>query len=192
MLASTLEPLERYYRLLAKWNPRINLTSLPLDAYYPATLDRLVVEPLLASELLETRRQNWFDLGSGNGSPAIPLKLFRPSLSLTMVEAKARKAAFLREAVNVLGLADTKVLTERIEALPASLSGTVDIISIRAVRLDRDIAEACASLLTHDGWLMTFGRVTPVQSYFRPVMRREDQTGQLSVAVWKKSEAHLC
>ena len=35
------------------------------------------------------------DVGSGGGSPAIPLKLALPRLRLTMVEAKARKSAFL-------------------------------------------------------------------------------------------------
>ena len=44
------------------------------------------------------------DVGSGGGSPAIPLKLAVPRLSLTMVEAKARKSAFLREAIRHLGL----------------------------------------------------------------------------------------
>ena len=39
------------------------------------------------------------DVGSGGGSPAIPLKLAVPRLALTMVEVKARKSAFLREAV---------------------------------------------------------------------------------------------
>ena len=43
------------------------------------------------------------DIGSGGGSPAIPFKLAVPRLGLTMVEAKARKSAFLREAVRQLG-----------------------------------------------------------------------------------------
>ena len=44
------------------------------------------------------------DIGSGGGSPAIPLKLALPHLHLTMVEAKVRKSAFLREASRQLEL----------------------------------------------------------------------------------------
>ena len=51
----------------------------------------------------------WFDIGSGGGSPAIPLKLARPTLPLPMVESKTRKAVFLREAVRALGLARREV-----------------------------------------------------------------------------------
>ena len=49
------------------------------------------------------------DIGSGGGSPAIPLKLATPGSALTMVEVKARKSAFLREAIRQLGLTDTQV-----------------------------------------------------------------------------------
>ena len=60
----------------------------------------------------------WFDLGSGGGSPAIPLKLVRPDARLTMVESKTRKAAFLREAVAQSGAADAaEVADERFEEL---------------------------------------------------------------------------
>ncbi len=59
------------------------------------------------------------DVGSGGGSPAIPLKLAVPRLRLTMVEAKARKSAFLREAVRHLGLEQRSVETARYEELLA-------------------------------------------------------------------------
>ena len=47
------------------------------------------------------------DVGSGGGSPAIPLKLAAPAVALTMVEVKARKSAFLREAIRQLELDST-------------------------------------------------------------------------------------
>src|SRR5947209_1028597 len=46
------ELLEAYFRLLGRWNPRINLTALPLDPPTDATLDRLFVEPLAAASFL--------------------------------------------------------------------------------------------------------------------------------------------
>ena len=44
------------------------------------------------------------DIGSGGGSPAIPLKLAAPRIKLWMVESKTRKSAFLREAIRQLDL----------------------------------------------------------------------------------------
>ena len=55
------------------------------------------------------------DLGSGGGSPAIPLKIARQALKLTMIESKERKSMFLREAIRTLGLADSSVENDRFE-----------------------------------------------------------------------------
>jgi len=95
----TADVLEEYFRLLDRWNAKINLTALPLRPPTDETFDRLFVEPLAAARFLPNEPDVWLDLGSGGGSPAIPLKAVRPKLKLTMVESKVRKAAFLREAV---------------------------------------------------------------------------------------------
>ncbi len=115
-----LSPLEAYFRLLTQWNAQINLTSLPLNEPSDAAFDRLLVEPLAAARQIPDASQVWYDLGSGGGSPAIPLKIARPALKLTMIESKERKAAFLREAIRTVGLAGTIVLTERLGPRPAS------------------------------------------------------------------------
>ena len=73
LLPSTLDALGAYHSLLTRWNKRINLTSLPLEPLTDHSLDRLIVEPLMAAEYVEDRPIRWFDLGSGGGSPAIPL-----------------------------------------------------------------------------------------------------------------------
>src|SRR5262249_30277257 len=84
---------EKFYGLLAKWNRRINLTALELGLTPPTeTLDRLFIEPIVASELISDGRVEVIDLGSGAGSPALPIKILRPGVRLTMVETKGRKA----------------------------------------------------------------------------------------------------
>ena len=134
-----LEPLEAYFRLLTQWNAKINLTALPLDNPTDETFDRLLVEPIAASRQIAAHTcGRWVDLGSGGGSPAIPLKIARPALRLTMIESKERKSAFLREAIRVLGLADTTVVTDRFEAVSAlpEYSQTGDFATVRAVKAD--------------------------------------------------------
>ena len=163
-----LAPLEAYYRLLAQWNVKINLTSLPLQAPTDATFDRLFIEPLLAAELIPDIPGTWFDLGSGGGSPALPLKMVRPSLSLTLVESKTRKAAFLREVVRALKLPGTQVANMRFQELPAP-TPAADLVTVRAVRLDRALFDESARLLRVGGHLLFFGTPGVVaHSAFRP------------------------
>ena len=150
--------LEQYYRLLLRWNARINLTSLPLSGFPAESLDRLLIEPIQAAECIEDVSLRWFDLGSGSGSPAIPFKIVRPSADSTLVESVGKKAAFLREAVRVVGLPTVKVMTARIEDLEALIPAeSVDLITLRAVRVDAAVNESISTLLKPSGRLLWFG-----------------------------------
>ena len=154
-----LEPLEAYFRLLTQWNAKINLTALPLDAPTDETFDRLFVEPLGAAKQIPPQTPSiWFDLGSGGGSPAIPIKIARPALRLTMIESKERKGAFLREAIRALGLMNTSVETERFEAVAAKseFAGVADIVTVRAVKTDAELFKTAGLLLKDGGQLLLF------------------------------------
>ena len=162
-----LDPLEAYYRLLMRWNAKINLTALPLDPPTDETFDRLLVEPLAAAPHLGrssggrpvSNPQDWFDLGSGGGSPAIPLLVALPPLRLTMIEAKERKATFLREALRVVGLASRgSVVNERFEEAAESdnFAHSADLITVRAVRTDAQLFATASQLLKARGRLFLF------------------------------------
>jgi len=161
--AAQFQRIEGYYRLLERWNQKINLTALDLHDLPETTLDRLIIEPIAAARTIEDERLAWLDVGSGGGSPAIPLKVVRPLLRLTMVESRSRKAAFLREVVRTLDLADTTVATTRVEDLAASASFPFfDLATVRAVRLNRRMAEALGLLLRPGGRLLVFGSADSV------------------------------
>jgi 16S rRNA (guanine527-N7)-methyltransferase len=149
---------EKFYGLLTKWNRRINLTALELGLTPPTeTLDRLFIEPIIAAGLVPPGPLSLIDLGSGAGSPALPIKILRPAVRLTMVETKGRKAAFLREAVRTLGLDDVDVEQMRFQALPASMSSEFDIVMARALKLDEELLGTAVDLLKPTGRLITFG-----------------------------------
>ena len=155
---SMLDPLEAYFRLLTQWNATINLTALPLDTPTDETFDRILVEPLAAARRVEDAPAVWFDLGSGGGSPAIPLKIARPRLALTMIEARERKSAFLREVVRVLRLAGTEVANARFEDVaenPARI-GVADQVTVRAVKADEGLFQTASRLLHPGGRLLLF------------------------------------
>jgi 16S rRNA (guanine527-N7)-methyltransferase len=151
--APEIDQLEAYYELLTRWNRRINLTALPLEPLSDDTVDRLLLEPLAVASHVPDSRGEWFDLGSGGGSPAIPLRVVRPLLRLTMVEATERKAAFLREVIRELGMLDASVINGRIEALNrrADLCGLASLVTVRAVRVDSSLLRTSWHLLSRDG-----------------------------------------
>jgi 16S rRNA (guanine527-N7)-methyltransferase len=140
--------LDRYLQLLARWNKKINLTAFRLDDPTDEALDRLLIEPLLAAKYLPPGNVAMIDVGSGSGSPGIPLRLASPAASLTLVESKTRKA------VRHLGLsANTNVETARFEELLTrpELHEAFDVLTIRAVRVEPKTLLTLQAFLKQDG-----------------------------------------
>jgi 16S rRNA (guanine527-N7)-methyltransferase len=151
-----VERLEGYYRLLEAWNAKINLTALDLANGPDSTIDRLLIEPLVAARHLP-EGSAVIDIGSGGGSPAIPLQLMRPDLRMTLVEAKVRKCAFLREAGRHLELTIT-VENSRYESLLArpDLHEAFDVGTMRAVRLESRVLLGLQAFLRPGGQFLLF------------------------------------
>jgi 16S rRNA (guanine527-N7)-methyltransferase len=57
------------------------------------------------------------DVGAGGGVPGIPLKIIFPEIRLTLLEATAKKAAFLHHLQNSLKLQDYEVVVGRAEEI---------------------------------------------------------------------------
>jgi 16S rRNA (guanine527-N7)-methyltransferase len=158
-----IDGLIAYFELLRKWNRKISLTSLPVEDVGDEAIDRLLLEPVLAARFLPKGDAVALDLGSGGGSPAIPMKLAAPDLSLRMVESKTRKAAFLRETVRSLELDRTAVDAVRLEELLTrpGLHDAIDVVTLRAVRVDRKTLATIQCFIKPGGLLFLFGSVGP-------------------------------
>jgi 16S rRNA (guanine(527)-N(7))-methyltransferase RsmG len=90
-----LNLLEQHYRLLCKWNKRINLTRIcgireAVPFHY--------CESLFLAQWLPKGKLRIADVGSGAGFPGIPVAVLRPDCAVDLIESHQRKAAFLREA----------------------------------------------------------------------------------------------
>jgi 16S rRNA (guanine527-N7)-methyltransferase len=75
-----------------------------------------------------------------------------------MVEAKTRKAAFLREAVRELGLKDAEIETARFEELLSrpELHESAEVVTVRAVRVEPRVLTTLQAFLRPSGLLFLF------------------------------------
>jgi 16S rRNA (guanine527-N7)-methyltransferase len=177
--AAQLDLLAGYLELLAKWSRTINLTSFDLVLPSDGAIDRLIVESAHASQLIDETRLSALDVGSGGGSPSLPLKIFRPALVYTLVESRSRKCAFLREVVRVLGLANVRVEQTRLEEVVRrdSMRHAFGLLTMRAVRADNGLWAAARVLLEPGGRLLWFGaRNDDIPSTFDVVSVRPSVT----------------
>ena len=154
--------LETYFRLLETWNRKINLTGLYLAEATPDTVDRLLIEPLVAARHIPASAARMLDVGSGGGSPAIPIALALPSIRLLMVESKTRKSVFLREAIRAVGLEGADVAASRFEELLTrpDLHEAHDLVTIRAVRIEPRLLSNLQAFLKTRGLLFLFRGAT--------------------------------
>ena len=150
--------LGAYLELLGRWNKKINLTGLAVDPPNDEAIDRLIIEPLAAARHLRAKDRLVLDVGSGGGSPAVPMKLGVPALDFVLIEAKVRKAAFLREAIRQLGLAGVQVENCRVEDLGfrQDLRGQADVVTLRAVCMDARLLASAAAFLKPGGRVFAF------------------------------------
>ena len=112
-----LDQFERYYRELADWNQRMNLTSITgyEDVQVRHFLDSLTCFLTCSRALPPGYRV--IDLGAGAGFPGLPLKLVFPQLALTLVDSVGKKTGFLRHLVESLEITGVEILTGRAEEL---------------------------------------------------------------------------
>jgi 16S rRNA (guanine527-N7)-methyltransferase len=103
-----------YREEVAHWSERMNLTALraPEDIVRAGFLDSLA-----CLSLIPPGAKRAIDVGSGAGFPALPLKLLRPDLAFTLVEASRKKATFLRHIVRCLQLTEVRVIQRRVETM---------------------------------------------------------------------------
>lgn len=154
---STHEQLLTYLDLLARWNRRTNLTAFDLSDPSEQAIQKLIVEPLKAAAHVPSSARSLCDIGSGGGSPAVPLLVQCQKMSCTLVEARQKKAAFLREVLRTLELVGSVESVTFDELLKEEqVQSSADVVSFRAVRADRFLWTGISRVLSPAGIVLGF------------------------------------
>ncbi len=137
-----------YIDMIEKWNVMSDLVSTRDVAHLT---ERHIVDALsLAPYLADTGgiRNRLFDIGSGAGFPAIPLKLAIPQLEVTLVERTTRKVAFLEMVTVALGLKDVQILDGDFPV--ATPDKTPHWVTARAVEKPERLSKGLRGYLSSD------------------------------------------
>ncbi len=174
--ASQFRSISTYIDILQRWNARINLTAIRdpeeivtrhfgeslfaashLFPHYPVSSSVTSVPPVVKDfdvEVPEARspkaEARLADLGSGAGFPGIPIKLWAPNISLTLIESNHKRATFLREVARALTLTDINIQNARAQTLPPA---SFDVLTLRAVERLANVLPIAANLLAPAGRL---------------------------------------
>jgi len=131
-----LEQFHRYYQELIDWNQRVNLTAITdyEEVQIKHFLDSLTVTLAFKPPTSESDLY-LMDVGTGAGIPGLPLKILFPDIRLVLLEATAKKVAFLHHLNQKLGLSNVETVVGRAEevAHQAQYRESFDIVLSRAV-----------------------------------------------------------
>lgn len=122
-----------YHEMLLDWNTRMNLTALtaPEDVAVKHIIDSLTAYDAALFDGARTL----IDVGTGAGLPGIPLAVYAPHLTVTLLDALNKRVRFLTEVTAAMGLQNVRCIHARAEeaARTAEHRAAYDIVVSRAV-----------------------------------------------------------
>ncbi len=148
-----IERFNKYYELLVYYNKQFNLTAITekQEVYEKHFIDSVLGNSYLIGKTL-------LDVGSGGGFPAIPIKILKDELNITLLEATGKKCEFLKTVIKELNLENIKVINERAEILAKDVNfrEQFDIVTARAVARLNTLTEYTLPFVKVGGRLVAF------------------------------------
>ena len=122
-----------YHEMLLDWNTRMNLTALtaPEDVAVKHIIDSLTAYDAALFDGARTL----IDVGTGAGLPGIPLAVYVPHLTVTLLDSLNKRVRFLTEVTAAMGLQNVRCIHARAEEAARTVEhrAAYDIAVSRAV-----------------------------------------------------------
>lgn len=149
---------DKYYNLLIEYNNKFNITAITdkKEVYIKHFIDSILVVDKFISN--DGQDLSMIDIGSGGGFPAIPIKIIKENLSLTLLEATGKKCEFLNAVIKELYLKNVTVKNGRAEdfAKREEFREKFDICSARAVARLNTLCEYCLPFVKVGGSFIAY------------------------------------
>lgn len=146
-----LAAFSRYYELLLDWNSRLNLTAItePKEVAVKHIIDSLSCY----DEVYFPQACRVIDVGTGAGFPGLPLKIYRPDISLVLLDSLNKRLTFLQAVVQELGLGSVTTVHARAEegGRRPDLRDSFHVVTSRAVARLSVLAELCLPFVKPGG-----------------------------------------
>lgn len=145
--------LVSYMELTLKANESFNLTANDTKESF---MIKNIIDSLLIVKNLDLDGKNILDLGSGAGLPGIPLAIYYKNTNFTLLEPLTKRANFLKEIAQKLGLKNVKVVNERAEIFIKNARESFDFVTSRAVSRLNILLELSIPFLKVGGKLIAY------------------------------------
>jgi len=114
---------------MIQFNRKINLTAItdPFEVAIKHVIDSLAAAPYVFDQA------RLLDIGSGAGFPGIPIKLVRPTSTVTLIDGVVRKVSFLKHIIRRLKIEGISAHHKRAEQMNRHPDACYDIVISRAL-----------------------------------------------------------
>ena len=151
---------DNYFSMLVETNKVLNLTAITEE-------NEVLIKHFLDSAIPEKfipQNSKVIDIGSGAGFPALPLKIVRSDLEITMVDSLNKRVNFLNEVIKSLNLSKTYAFHSRAE----------DFAKENREKFDVAVARAVASLDTLVEYLLPFVKIGGIAVIYKSTKLEEE------------------
>lgn len=147
-----LSQMNTYYEILVEENQKYNLTALstPEEAALKHFYDSIVPCSIIPQDA------SLVDVGSGAGFPGVPLKIMRPDLQVTALEASQKKCAFIEKAAKAAGVEVRTLVSRAEDEAQGELRESFDVLTARAVAALPILIEVTSALVRPGGMLLYY------------------------------------
>ena len=166
-----------YAEELMRWNRKVNLTAIT-DA------EALAIKHFLdsiAPAALMPPGASLLDIGSGAGFPGIPLKIVRPDLKVTLIDAVRKKVNFQKHMIRTLALEN--IWAHQVRAEQFSPETPFDVIITRALSTLPEFVNLALPLLAKNGVMLSWKGIRAEAQAEASVLQSDENRYRLTVTL---------